>query len=157
MQSASGGGAGAGNIAAILGDFRLHQNDIEHDGASFRRNAKLLYVKPVGKSTKKFENLQLFFNKCIGKHSKPPILCKVRPDSQFAPNPWPARQLPCTKFSFIVLLVSHCRGGLKTRPSQNPVDFVSLRGPSGAVAISRYHLLKCCAVIKVVPGDCHVA
>jgi hypothetical protein len=31
MQHAAGSGAGAGNVAAVLGNFRLHQYDIEHE------------------------------------------------------------------------------------------------------------------------------
>ena len=30
MQAAAGGGAGPGDIAAVLRNFRLHQYDIEH-------------------------------------------------------------------------------------------------------------------------------
>ena len=30
MEAAAGGGAGAGDIAAILRDFRLYQDDIDH-------------------------------------------------------------------------------------------------------------------------------
>jgi len=30
MEAAAGGRAGAGDIAAVLGDLRLHQHDIEH-------------------------------------------------------------------------------------------------------------------------------
>ena len=30
MQAAAGGGAGAGDVAGVLGDLRLHQYDVEH-------------------------------------------------------------------------------------------------------------------------------
>jgi hypothetical protein len=30
MESGTGGGTGAGDIAAVLGDFRLYQNNIQH-------------------------------------------------------------------------------------------------------------------------------
>ena len=31
MEAAAGGGAGSGDVAAVLGDLRLHQYDIEHE------------------------------------------------------------------------------------------------------------------------------
>jgi hypothetical protein len=30
MQPAAGGGTGAGNVAAVLGNFGLHQDNIQH-------------------------------------------------------------------------------------------------------------------------------
>ena len=31
MQTAAGGGAGAGDVAAVLWDLRLHQHNVQHD------------------------------------------------------------------------------------------------------------------------------
>lgn len=31
MQTAAGGGAGAGDVSRVHGDFRFHKNDIQHD------------------------------------------------------------------------------------------------------------------------------
>ena len=58
MQPGTYSGTGSGNIAAVLGNFRLHQDDIEHtshlepfSGASAL--AFLLYVKLLAKSIQK--------------------------------------------------------------------------------------------------------
>jgi hypothetical protein len=39
MEAGAGSGAGAGDVSAVLRDFRLHQNDIYHSLASFLQTA----------------------------------------------------------------------------------------------------------------------
>jgi hypothetical protein len=42
MKPAAGGGAGTGNVAAVLGDLRLDQNDIQHGSSPRRKRGALM-------------------------------------------------------------------------------------------------------------------
>ena len=62
MQAAAGGGAGAGDIAAILRDLRLHQYNVEHKTVSFfsiRANIiVILYVRKFNRNMDKNPDFQ---------------------------------------------------------------------------------------------------
>ena len=63
MESGAGGGAGPGDIAAVLGDFRLMEHHVEQafspQSKPFGTVATLLYCKTVIKSTQKFDIFHL--------------------------------------------------------------------------------------------------
>ena len=70
MEPAAGGCAGAGDIAAVLGDLRLHQYNVQQNNHleqiaanTFPVSARpLLYAKCTVKSMIKIEFLQLFYS-----------------------------------------------------------------------------------------------
>ncbi len=58
MQAAAGGGAGTGNIAAVLGNFRFNQDDIQHIGNPPRVSGIIVFQMAEKFNYKMVEKLQ---------------------------------------------------------------------------------------------------
>jgi hypothetical protein len=71
MQPRSGSGTGAGNIAAVLRDFRLDQYDIQHLLTSYASQGKSCVLSPiVCQNPRKINPKNVFFSTFLSIHIK---------------------------------------------------------------------------------------